>query len=91
MKTKLPRLVVKPPGALVSVVMFETPKVAVSEMVLGMFAGVQFEAVNQVPLVGFRFQVALPDAREEAERHKKDAATAARKGWEYFMPSVCRT
>jgi hypothetical protein len=56
-----------------------------------MFAGVQFEAVNQVPLVGFRFQVALPDAREEAERHKKDAATAARKGWEYFMPSVCRT
>ena len=41
-------------------VVLETPKVAVSLGPLGMVAGVQLVAVFQSPLVGLRFQVALP-------------------------------
>ena len=40
-------------------VILETPKVAVSFGPLGTVAGVQLEAVNQSPLVGLRFHVAL--------------------------------
>ena len=40
--------------------MFETAKVAMSEGLSGTVAGVQFAAVSQSLLVGFRFQVALP-------------------------------
>jgi len=40
--------------------LFETPKVAVSAGILGTVAGVQFAAVFQSLLAGFRFQVALP-------------------------------
>src|SRR5437016_7489910 len=41
-------------------VMFETSNVAVSDGSLGTVFGVQFAAVFQSPLVGLRFQVALP-------------------------------
>lgn len=41
-------------------VVFDMPKVAISEAVLGTVAGVQFAATFQSPVVGFRFQVALP-------------------------------
>jgi hypothetical protein len=43
----------------VTLVVLEAPKVAVSEGPFGTVAGVQFAAVFQSPLVGFRFQVAL--------------------------------
>ena len=41
-------------------VLLETPKVAISFGPFGTVAGVQFAAVFQSPLVGLRFQVALP-------------------------------
>jgi hypothetical protein len=41
-------------------VVLELPKVATSVGPLGTVAGVQFVAVLQSPLVGLRFQVALP-------------------------------
>jgi hypothetical protein len=43
-----------------SAVVFETSKVAISAGALGIVFGVQFAAVFQSPLVGSRFQVALP-------------------------------
>ena len=41
-------------------VVFEIAKVAVSDGPLGTVAGVQLVAVFQSPLVGLRFQLALP-------------------------------
>lgn len=41
-------------------VVFETAKVATSSGPFGTIAGVQFAAVFQSPVVGLRFQVALP-------------------------------
>jgi hypothetical protein len=41
-------------------VTFDWPKVATSVSLFGTVFGVQFSAVFQSPLVGFRFQVALP-------------------------------
>src|SRR5436305_1188696 len=47
-------------GPAVTWVRFEIPKVAMSSGPLGTVVGVQLVAVLQSPLVGFRFQVALP-------------------------------
>jgi hypothetical protein len=41
-------------------VLLELAKVATSEEPFGIVPGVQFAAVVQSPLVGLRFQVALP-------------------------------
>src|SRR5689334_10954384 len=52
----------------------EAPKVATSLGPLGTVAGVQFVAVFQSPLVGLRFQVALPakaSSKREEVRIKK--------------------
>lgn len=43
-----------------TLVVFERLKVATSEGPFGMVAGVQFAGVFQLPLLGLRFQVALP-------------------------------
>ena len=43
-----------------TLVVFEAPKVAISEAPFGTVAGVQLPAVFQLPLVGLRFQLALP-------------------------------
>jgi hypothetical protein len=40
--------------------MLEVPKVATSDGLFGIVAGVQFEALVQLPLAGLLFQVALP-------------------------------
>lgn len=40
-------------------VVFDMPKVAISEALLGTVAGVQFAATFQSPVLGFRFQAAL--------------------------------
>ncbi len=44
----------------VTLVVLDVAKVAVSVAAFGTVAGVQLAAVFQSPLVGFRFQVALP-------------------------------
>ena len=54
-------------------VMFETAKVAVSDGSLGTVLGVQFVAVFQSPVVGLRFQVALP-ALAACTRNKERSA-----------------
>jgi len=43
-----------------TLVVFETPKVPVSEAPLGTVAGVQLAAVFKSPLIGLRFHLALP-------------------------------
>ena len=45
--------------------LFETSNVAVSVLPLGTVAGIQLAAVFQSPVVGLRFQVALPAKRVE--------------------------
>jgi hypothetical protein len=58
-------------------VILDIPKVAVSEMVLGTFSGVQFVAIYQIPLPGLELQVALPAARAEGRSEKEASETAA--------------
>ena len=64
----------------VTLVWFETPKVAISAVPLGTRAGVQLAAVYQSSLVGLRFQVALmARARPGASpRASLSAATSPR-------------
>src|SRR5690349_4571421 len=54
-------------------VVFETSNVAMSPSPLGTVAGVQLPAVFQLPLVGLRFQVALPARLVLAIRRKSRA------------------
>src|SRR5437773_12025904 len=55
--------IVPVPGADEMSVLVETSKVAMSPGPFGTVLGVQFAAVCQSPLVGLRFQVALPASR----------------------------
>ena len=55
-----------------TLVMLETPKVAVSLGPSGTLFGVQLRAVFQSPLVGLRFQVALPAKADPASATNKD-------------------
>jgi hypothetical protein len=53
-----------------TLVVLEASKVAISERPSGTVAGVQLAAVFQSPLVGLRFQVALPAIRETGLSNK---------------------
>ena len=55
-------------------VVFEEAKVALSAGPLGTVFGVQLRAVFQSPLVGLRFQVALPAEAAAATRKDKDTS-----------------
>ena len=65
-----------------TLVVLETSKVAMSAGPLGTVAGVQFVAVFQSPLVGLRFQVALPANEWAAIKHEKTQMT----GKSLFIP-----
>src|SRR5215470_16968774 len=58
-----------------TLVVLEAANVAISERPSGTVAGVQLAAVFQSPLVGLRFQVALP-ANRETELKKKARSPA---------------
>src|SRR5262249_6723806 len=62
-------------------VMFEASNVAVSLGSSGTVLGVQLVAVFQLPLVGLRFQVALPAKAGPAIRHEKRQSA----GKSFFM------
>ena len=62
-------------------VVLEAPNVATSALPLGTVAGVQFAAVFQSPLVGLRFQVALPANEWAAIKQEKRQMT----GKSFFM------
>ena len=49
---------------------FDWPNVATSVSLFGTVPGVQFSAVFQSPLVGLRFQVALPANESSAISHQ---------------------
>ena len=55
----------------------ETPKVATSPGPFGTVAGVQFVAVFQSPLVGLRFQVALPPNAVAAAKSREKSVDIA--------------
>jgi hypothetical protein len=65
-----------------TLVMLDWAKVATSERPFGTVAGVQFAAVFQLPLVGLRFQVALPANNETGVKQRaRSPARLSRDGF----------
>ena len=75
------------PSEIEIAVILETPKLAISVGPLGTVGGVQLAAVFQSPLLGLRFQVALPDWAFGAKSHERRATVKILRE-DIFIPQV---